>query len=307
MPGRKELDTAGFKRIIASFSGKQRRFYITGGEPTLRKDLPELVKAIKAGGHRCLITTNAGSLSSGMLVRLAAAGADELVISLHGGPGLHDLSAGVSGAFRRVAAAAKLVRALPAPRPEITLWCTINRANHARLPEVYRAMAALKPDHIAFNHLEYISRKDFAATAAIFRKELGATTSFAHSEHLVRGIDATAAAAGIATIKKADLEAKFYPDLDRAGMERWYDPARSFKKTGRCSGQWNAAWFSPYGEILSCQPLAYRAGTSRPATAYSGPALSAFRRTLKKVGGFFPACGRCGREPYHQKRRGRAS
>jgi dTDP-4-amino-4,6-dideoxygalactose transaminase/MoaA/NifB/PqqE/SkfB family radical SAM enzyme len=304
--GRRELGTAAFKRIIASFAGAPKRFYVTGGEPSLRKDLPELVKAIKAGGHRCLITTNAYALTPAAVGRLAAAGADELVISLHGGPAAHDQAAGTPGAFRRVAAAVKLVKALPAPRPAVTLWCTINRANHASLPAVHKAMAALGADHIAFNHLEYISKKDFEATAAIFRKDLRAAPSFRPSEHLVRGIDAAALAAGVAAVKKANTAVKFYPDLDQAAMRAWYDPALSLKKPGRCAGQWNAAWVSPYGELLSCQPLAYKlAGPgSSPAKSRSGAAYAAFRRSLLKAGGFFPSCGRCGREPYQPKKRG---
>lgn len=307
-PGRRELDTAAFKRVIASFSGKPKRFYVTGGEPALRKDLPELVKAIKAGGHRCLITTNAYALSPAAVRRLAAAGADEIVISLHGGPEMHDQAAGTPGAFRRVAAAVKLITALPAPRPEVTLWCTINRANHASLPAVHKAMAALGADHLAFNHLEYVSKKDFKATETIFKKELGAGPSFKPSEHLVRGIAAAALAAGAAAVKRSDPAVKFYPDLDQAGIKAWYDPSRSFRKSGRCAGQWNAAWVSPYGELLSCQPLAHKLSgqDEKPAKAYSGRAYSDFRAALLKAGGFFPSCGRCGREPYQPKKRGRS-
>jgi len=304
-PGRRELGTAELKRLIASLSGKRRRFYVTGGEPALRSDLPEIVRAIKQGGHSCLITTNAHALGQATVKKLAAAGADELVISLHGGPAAHDGAAGVSGAFRQVAAAVKLTKALPAPRPAVTLWCTINRANHAALPAVHAAMAALEPDHIAFNHLEYVSDKDLKETAALLRRDLGEKPAFRSSQRLVHGIDAAAVAAGAAAVKRADPAVKFYPALDPAGIKAWYDPSRSLKKAGRCAGQWDALWISPYGDLLSCQPLACALGPAAdPLAAYNGPAYVAFRKALLRAGGFFPSCGRCGREPYQPKKRG---
>lgn len=304
-PGRKELGTAELKRLISSLSGRRRRFYVTGGEPALRADLPEIVRAIKQDGHSCLITTNAHALNPAIIKKLAAAGADEIVISLHGGPTAHDGAAGVNGAFRQVAAAVKLITGLPSPRPAVTLWCTINRANHASLPAVHAAMAALKPDHIAFNHLEYVSAGDLRKTAALLRRELGAAPAFRSSERLARGINASALAAGAAAVKRADPQVKFYPDLDRAGMKTWYDPARSVRKTGRCAGQWDALWISPYGDLLSCQPLACALGpAANPLAAYNGPAYAAFRKALLRAGGFFPSCGRCGREPYQPKKRG---
>lgn len=306
-PGRRELGTAALKRIIAGFAGRPRRFYLTGGEPTLRRDLPELVRAVKAGGHRCLITTNAQALTPAAARRLAAAGADELVISLHGAPAVHDAAAGVPGAFRRAALAVKAVTSLPAPRPEVTLWCTINRANHAGLPAVLRAMKALGPDHVAFNHLEYVSERDHKATAALFRKLGWPAPAFRPSERLARGIDARKLWAGVLAVKAAAPDARFYPDLDLAGVKAWYDPAARLRKPGLCSGQWNAAWLSPYGELLTCQPLARRISAGGdPLAAWAGPEYAAFRRALKAAGGFFPACARCGREPYQAKPRRRS-
>ncbi|MCM2267012.1 MAG: radical SAM protein [Elusimicrobiales bacterium] len=303
-PGRRELSTAGFKRLISAFAGRPRRFYVTGGEPTLRADLPELVRHIKAAGHSCLVTTNAYALDLRRARRLAAAGPDEVVISLHGGPAAHDLAAGRPGAFRRAAAAVRLFRSLPEPRPRVTLWCTINRANHAQLPAVYQAMKAIGPDHLAFNHLEFVSRKDLQKTAAAL-KALGRTTPLRAGEALARGINPAALAAGVAAVLRADPAVKFYPDLGPAAIRAWYDPARSFTKPGRCSGQWNAAWFSPYGDLLTCQPLAVRISGPgvAPAAACSSPAAASFRRALTKAGGFFPACARCGREPFQRQSR----
>lgn len=303
-PGRRELGAAGFRKLIRSFSGRPVKFYITGGEPCLNKDLPGIVRAIKAGGHKCLITTNAYALNTKLLRGLAAA--DELVISLHGSPAMHDSTAGVKGAFGRAAAAVAALRKLPEPRPRVTLWCTISAANHARLPETYKAMAALRPDNIAFNHLEYVSERDFRDTRRLLAGQLGAEPAFRPSEHLLRGISPGKIALGAVEVRRlSGGSAKFYPDLDLEGIRAWYNPRSQFKRHGFCAGQWRAAWVSPYGDLLTCQPLAHltqKAPLKDLAAAYRGEGYAAFRRLLIRCGGFLPACRRCGREPYHPTR-----
>ena len=54
---------------------------ITGGEPLLRPDLPDLVSRLKGAGVETALTTNA-SLLSGRAVRLAEAGLDRVTVSL---------------------------------------------------------------------------------------------------------------------------------------------------------------------------------------------------------------------------------
>jgi len=61
-----------------------RRFKITGGEPTLRRDLPEIIGEIKvrAGAEDISMTTN-GVLLETLARRLRGAGLDRVNISLH--------------------------------------------------------------------------------------------------------------------------------------------------------------------------------------------------------------------------------
>ncbi|MEM2302152.1 MAG: GTP 3',8-cyclase MoaA [Sulfolobales archaeon] len=61
-----------------------RRFKITGGEPTLRRDLPEIIKEIKEKGRAedISMTTN-GVLLRNIATKLREAGLDRVNISLH--------------------------------------------------------------------------------------------------------------------------------------------------------------------------------------------------------------------------------
>jgi cyclic pyranopterin phosphate synthase len=59
-----------------------RKLRLTGGEPLLRRDLPELVRMLAAiGGAEVALTTN-GSLLAGAAGELAAAGLDRVTVSL---------------------------------------------------------------------------------------------------------------------------------------------------------------------------------------------------------------------------------
>ena len=126
-PAGKELPLAAWRKFIDTLSARPREFYIAGGEPGLREDLPELIAHIKKGGHRCLITTNGGALDTASAEKLLKAGLDEITVSLHGGPGLHDESVGRAGAFAKAAAVCAFINSSPLKgTKKLTFWCAIN-------------------------------------------------------------------------------------------------------------------------------------------------------------------------------------
>jgi len=295
----RELGLAGWLKIIGALGPGSKKFYLTGGEPLLRPFLPALVRELKTAGHSVLVTT-AASASSEAAAKLAAAGPDEIVLSVHGSRAAHDRIAG-AGAWSKTIANLEIMKARRPAGTRITLWCTVNRANHACLPGTWRALASLGADSVAFNHLEFVSASDTRATLALL-SGIGLRTPIKTSEGLLRGIDADRLAAGATAVRlKAGPAAKFYPPLTGREIKAWYSPGATFKKTGFCLGQFNAAWFAPDGRLLTCQPLAVTMGADLPSplAAYNGPAYAAFRRLLLKRGGFLPACRRCGRAPYH--------
>lgn len=290
----RELGLAGWLRRIKKLGPGAKKFYLTGGEPLLVPYLPALVKRLNAAGHSTLVTT-ALFAPAARAAALAAAGPSEIVVSVHGWPALHEKSAGARGAWRTALRNFELLKKSRPAGTRLTLWCTINRGNHVRLFRAYRALKALGADGIAFNHLEFCNGKDLAATGELLAAR-GLSTPMKSSEDLAAGIDAAKLAAQISKIKKeAGAAARFYPDLAGPALRAWYSPRSDFKKPGFCRGQFSAAWLSPSGELLTCQPLAVKVGA---AGEYNGAPYAAFRKALLKSGGFLPACRRCGREPY---------
>jgi len=290
--GGRELGLAGWLRAIKKLGPGVKKFYLTGGEPLLAPYLPELIKKLKALGHSSLVTTALFAPAS-RTAALAEAGPDEIVVSVHGWPALHEKSAGARGAWRTALRNLELLKARRRPGTRLTLWCTINPSNHGGLFRAYRALKALGADGIAFNHLEFTTELDLAATKALLAGSGLATPMKAAAP--AAGLDVRKLAAQISRIKAAGGPVSFYPDLSGPALRAWYSARSDFKKPGFCRGQFSAAWLSPSGELLSCQPLAVALGSPE---AYNGPAYAAFRKLLLKSGGFLPACRRCGREPY---------
>lgn len=297
----RELGLAGWLRLANGLGPGRKKFYLTGGEPLLLPFLPALVKGLKALGHTCLVTTGLG-VPPARAAALAEAGPGEIVVSVHGWPALHEKSARAGASWKKIAANLELLKASRPAGTRLTLWCTINRANHSKLHSVYKAMKALGPDTIAFNHLEFVTAEDLSETRRLLKACGGASTPLKASAALASGIDAGKLAAEISKIKaEAGDSALFYPSLRGPALRAWYSPRARFKKTGFCRGQFSAAWFSPAGETLTCQPLAVKINAPKgggPLAAHNSPAYAAFRRLLVRNGGFLPACRRCGREPY---------
>lgn len=302
-----ELSRAQLGRLVDCLSDTPRRFYLSGGEPLLRPDLPWLVKHIKARGHYCRVIT---SLACGVkaLPALLAAGLDELTVSVHGTPEIHDKCVGRPGAFAAIAAACAAVNASPfRKRFKLVFWCTVNRASHAALHSVYKALAALKPDEMAFHHLDFITAADLAQTKKIFSGRT-CRPRLKVSQRLADGISAERLYEQILKIKgERDPGVRFDLELSRAEMKRWYDPRAKLERGGTCMGLRNGLWIDPSGNLISCQPLGCRLGSALKENclaAFNGPAYGRFRAALAQSGGFLPTCSRCGRAAYMS---GRAS
>lgn len=295
-----ELPYSGLAAIIESLSGRKRCFYLAGGEPSMNPSLVKLASLIKKRGHRCHITTNAQGMDEAAAAALVKAGVDQVEVSIHGPPALHDRITGRKGAF---AAAEKFCRGLLAlpkgRRPSVSLWCTVNRLNQARLYETYRALAAMKPEIVAFNHLCFVSRKDAARTRRLFREHLGAGLQLKDTSALARGLDPECIIAEIGRIRaEGNPAVRFDPDLSEKEIRAWYDPRASVKPRGFCLAQWSDMWIRPDGELVPCQPLNFPLGNLRgkdPLEVYNAPAYEKFRGLMVKAGGFLPSCSRCGR------------
>lgn len=82
---------------------------ITGGEPLLRKDLPDCCRMLRQHGFKCGIVTNGYAYDSEMHSRLLAAGLNSVTISLDGMEDTHNRFRGNKNSYERVMKALQLI------------------------------------------------------------------------------------------------------------------------------------------------------------------------------------------------------
>ena len=114
--------------------GKVPSVSFTGGEPTLHKQLPELIEHAKGLGMRVNLITNGTRVDAAMAKRLAGAGLDSAQVSLEGvTPEMHDLVTRGQGSFRKTVAA---VEHLKRAGIRVHTNSTITRTNLHEMPKM---------------------------------------------------------------------------------------------------------------------------------------------------------------------------
>jgi PqqA peptide cyclase len=149
-----ELDTETWTRVFREAAALGiLQVHLSGGEPTARGDLVEIVRGCAdAGLYSNLITAGVG-VTRERLEALAEAGLDHVQLSLQGAdPATTDRIAGLSRAHERKLAFAAEVRALGLP---LTLNVVVHRANIAQVPLYLDLALQLGAKRIEIAHAQY--------------------------------------------------------------------------------------------------------------------------------------------------------
>ena len=150
----RELDTATWARVFAEAAALGvLQLHLSGGEPTARRDLVELVGAAsRAGLYTNLIT--AGVLLDGAKVAaLAEAGLDHVQLSVQDTEKESaERIGGMVGAQAKKLHAARLVREAGLP---LTLNAVVHRQNLDRLPDMIALALELGAGRLEVAHVQY--------------------------------------------------------------------------------------------------------------------------------------------------------
>ncbi len=129
---------------------------LTGGEPLLRVDLPEIVRLFSERGLSVRLQSNALLADPETVRALVEAGLEDVTVSLHSlDPEINDRITGVPGSWERILAGlATFGQALPGRGALGGVNITVNRHNLADLPDLVRFVtdiglyASLIPVHL---------------------------------------------------------------------------------------------------------------------------------------------------------------
>lgn len=168
-----DLTLATVERILDQTPGVQRVVLHGIGEPLLNKELPAIVRAVKARGAYALFNTN-GLLLRGRLVEpLIASGLDELRVSVDSAtPEVYQQIRGVDGLgriFANLEAFGIVKQRLGSLTPKVSLWITGMKTNVHELPALVRKAAAMGIGEVYLQRLVYSERGKATADEALFR------------------------------------------------------------------------------------------------------------------------------------------
>ena len=151
-----ELTTAQGKDLIddlAHFGVPVILF--SGGEPLVRKDLPELADYAVKKGMRAVISTNGTLISAETARVLKDIGLSYVGISLDGMEEINDKFRGIRGAFK---SALKGIENCQQAGIKVGLRFTINKFNVEEIPRIFDLLEAKDIPRVCFYHLVYSGR-----------------------------------------------------------------------------------------------------------------------------------------------------
>jgi radical SAM protein with 4Fe4S-binding SPASM domain len=142
---RDDLPTDLILQVIARIAEDGvRSIFLTGGEPLLRQDIPLIIRECVSRGMDVSLSTNGTEASSELAASLAAAGLEELQVSIHAPDSTHDRLVGCTGALDRGLAG---LQNLVGAGLVVTVAAVATRANYPRLPRLAERVARLGAKH----------------------------------------------------------------------------------------------------------------------------------------------------------------
>ncbi|MFZ5569142.1 MAG: 12,18-didecarboxysiroheme deacetylase [Thermodesulfobacteriota bacterium] len=151
-----ELTTAEAKTVIddlAAFGVPVLLF--SGGEPTMRRDLPELAAYAVEKGLRAVISTNGTLITREKARILKDIGLSYVGISLDGMEPINDRFRGVRGAFQSALAG---IRSCQEAGIKVGLRFTVNKYNAGEISGIFELLEQMDVPRVCFYHLVYAGR-----------------------------------------------------------------------------------------------------------------------------------------------------
>jgi len=166
--------TDELREVLRTERRRVRSVVFTGGEPTMRRDLPELVAHARELGYTTIqIQTNGRMFAHpGYARRLVACGATEFSPALHGHvPELHDHLTEAPGAFAQTVAGIRNLKSLG----QLVLTNTVvTRSNYRHLPEIARLLVSLGVDQLQLAFVHPVGTAGAEFQSVVPRMELAA-------------------------------------------------------------------------------------------------------------------------------------
>jgi len=286
------------EKFLAPLRGKPTTFLLTGGEPTLRKDLTDIVMLIKEYKFRCGLFTNATLLKPSMSDDLIRSGLDYLLFSLDGPLAIHD-ALREEGAFKNTCENIRyIVNTRKQKSPRIIMNVVILPENYVHLEEIIDIALDLGVDGISLGFPTFLTTEEFSVHKTELKKHFSVNDpgGFIHVNNFSKGEMKNLPSiirSALSYAKEKNLKIFLKPDPNEKDMAKWFDS--DFKFLRQCIYPWNVMRISPYGDIYPCAQFPVKMGNIRISSIkeiWNGEKFVKFRTMLRREG-LFTGCNRC--------------
>lgn len=295
---RDELTTAEIARLAEQAAPFGASFFITGGEPFLRRDLPEIVAAIKAQGLVVGVNTNGLLVDERAGRAVREAGLDYAIFSLHGPPEVHDCLEGRRGAFQEVLGNLATF-ARRKGRTRVLANCVVAKENAGRLSELPALLAGIPLDGITYQHETFLTADEVLRHERVWEVLFpGWPLPMVYQSSGYGERDLAAVEREVAALSAAPAPGSpkvfWKPHLSGERLRSWYSGDMQVK--GRCLYIWTDVRVEPDGTVNACQVMPTPMGSLRERSlgeVINDERYRTFRAKNREAGGVFPACARC--------------
>lgn len=238
-----ELDTGQWIKVMEDLAAAGCLFLsFTGGEPLLREDLPELIRAAAAMGYVLTLQTNAVLLDAAFARMLGELPTLRVDVSIYGAnPTTHDRFTGMDGSFAAARRAMELLRDNGVP---LLLKVTVGGFNVDEVEDI-AALADSLGVKARFSSLIF-SRNDRDTTPTRLRLDDAGLERFMRFEtqYMLNNLG---------ELMGVDVEGLAYEDLFGYLHKCAIDPTQVQSKNRRyCGGGRTAFAINPYGDVYPC-------------------------------------------------------
>jgi MoaA/NifB/PqqE/SkfB family radical SAM enzyme len=288
------LDIEVTKQLVTDLAPVHPCISLTGGEPFLWKPLFEVFEHARRLNVMCTVTTN-GTLIKRRFDDLMATPPDVMAVSILGPREVHDEIVGSAGRYDDVVEGIRMVNEAkgndPWARPLIVLNTTMVMENADSFSSVVELAQELDTTLSHFQHLWFTTDEMVGGqTAEVEGQALSESIRIDESQV---DPDLLWNEMRRAMARSNGLYVRFFPDLSRGGVRKYYNEPLRLVGPRRAVCAWLFAHVLPNGAVSPC--LGFEAGnlyTQRFAEIWNSPKMVSFRRHLVKVGAL-PICNRC--------------
>lgn len=290
-------------RIINRFSGIN--YYITGGEPFLRNDILNILRAIRQNGSRSSISTNGTLITSDLAKSIIGENLLDLIhVSIYGLEKTHDnitrFPNSISRSLKGIEYLLNERRRLGLKKPGIGIACTITRTNMNEVKGLIELAESIGLDEIVFGQASF-STPEITMEHQKVMSHLGLKCEDPYDELLSAPPDIeisqddlecyieTLITSRIKNIQKIHTSPKGYTGED---IRKHYTDL-TWKYKSSCTYPWHNLRVGPDGTVTPC--VGYVVGNVRDKdikTIWNNTRFRNFRSILYKQK-LFPGCVRC--------------